>query len=474
MFSIAISFTLVVSCMILSLYSTLRSPWTSFELDNSTYTHGLFYSVRVPDIYDKANYECLEALTCGETESDLCRISGKLASARNIFVVFEVISLVLQVFILERIALKFFNKPYGSANYFLFLIWALPIFKSLGTVLFLIFSDISFDSNPSRGEVQAKEGVFINFGSIGASILASILMIVLKVHKTSRLWRVQIKVSTGKFLNPMLMFTLTHVMFILSNVYPVAEYNEFNEVKLNIDYVHSMDSYNDNLPIQCVAGQECQISPYSCKVFKSLSNTSNIVSYIRSITYLFAILWGESFIHLLVKIRLGTNFLNMTYPILYVIFSVTGLIYYAIMANLGYGVKCNIQDFETEWALCAELGTTFYIISIIFGFLTVVTYLLIYIIYSTRAGFGKEQKVIDEPSNIDLKKKMNLDRTEIDNSAIKTAPNVKQPPNSTISTVQSMKANECDNCKKTIYNGEQFIRDGKKTLHYKCYLTEAN
>lgn len=473
MFSIAISFFFVVGCMVLSLYSTLKLPWTSFELDDSTYTHGLFESIKVPDIYDKANYECLESLSCGETESDLCRISGKLALARNILVPFEVFSLVLQVFILERIVLKIFNKAYGSANYFLFLIWALPIFKSLGTVLFLIFSDISFDSNPSRGEVKAEEGVFFNFGSIGASILASILMIVFKVHRTSRLWRVQIKVSTGKFFNPMLMFIITQILFILSNVYPVAIYNEFNEVKLNVDYVRSMDSYKDNLPIHCIAGQECQISPYSCKVFKSLSSTSNIISYIRSITYLFAILWGENFIHLLIKIRLGTNFLNISYPILYVTFCVIGLIYYAIKANLGYGVKCNIEDFETDWALCAELGTTFYIIAIIFGFLTVITYLLIYTIYSIRAGFGREQKIIDETNIIDLKKKNNLEHTEIDNSAIKTAPNNKQVVNTTISTVQSMKGNECDNCKKMIYNGEDFIREGKKNLHYKCYLTEG-
>jgi hypothetical protein len=267
---------------------------------------------------------------------------------------------------------------------------------------------------------------------------------------------------------------ITQVLFILSNVYPTASYNEFTAVDINIDYVQTMDGYKENMPIPCIAGQECKISEYTCKVFNSLSTTSNIVSSIRTVSYVFAILWGESFLHLLIKIRLGTNFLNFAYPVLYITFCVIGLIYYAVRANLGYGAKCNIEEFTNGWELCAELGFTFYIITVIFGFLTVITYVLIYAIYSTRAGFGREQKIMDDTPDDDLKKKNHLDQTELDNNAVKTAPNIiRQTTSQTVNTVQTLANKECFRCHKGLKPGEQHMSEGSNIFHLKCYLADA-
>lgn len=470
MFMVILSFLLVTSCFVLSMFSLLRAPWTSFESNDSRFEQSLFSSLQSPDEYDRADYTCLEALTCSGQDNDICSISQKLILARSVFLPFEVLSLATQVFILERLILKLFNKPFGSPNYFLFLIWAFPLFKAIGAVIFLILSDVSFDSSYSRGEVKAEYGIYINFASIFASILASLLMIFFKVHKTGKLWRVQAKVSTGKFFNPMLMYLISQTLFILSNVYPTASYNEFNVVNINVEYVQSMDGYKDYMPIPCIAGQECKISEYTCKVFNSLSTTSNIVSNIRSVSYVFALLWGESFLHLLIKIRLGTNFLNFAYPILFVTFCIIGLVYYVIKANLGYGAKCNIEDFTDGWALCAELGTTFYIITVIFGFLTVITYVLIYAIYSTRAGFGREQKIMDDSPDDDLKKD-HLDKTQMDNNAVKTAPNIiRQTTNMTVTTVQTLSNKECFYCHKSIPTGEKYMTEGQSIFHMKCYL----
>ncbi|OMJ70176.1 hypothetical protein SteCoe_31911 [Stentor coeruleus] len=463
---------LLIACFILSLYSLLGSPWTSFKSNSLEFTHTLFHSIKSPEKYDQANYQCLIELSCNSSEdSDICDISNKLETAKNIFLGFEVTSIFITIMLMERIILKTINRPFGSPRFFLFLIWISPLIKCAGIVSFLIVSNINIENSKKSGEVNSEYGVYLSFASLALSISCAIIMIISRIHNSLRNIKSLITVSTGKFINPFLMLLVTQALFALSKVYPTASFNEFSEITVNVQYVNEINIYK-NLPIPCVSGQECKISQESCNIFESLDSVGNAVFYIEAVGYFFVFLWFESFFHLILKIRLGTNFLNHLYPLFYIVTILTSLIYYVVRSKISYGAECNIENFSHGFALCAKLGTTFYIITAIFATLTMITYQLIFGIFTATMGSG-DRKIMAEPD--DLKKPQNSDIyvQDLDKTADNTAADVKTNPG-TIITVQSIIVQECDICKQAFKPSETGISEGGKKYHYKCYVLSDN
>ncbi|OMJ92827.1 hypothetical protein SteCoe_4371 [Stentor coeruleus] len=467
-----ISLLSLATCLTFSLYSLLGSPWTTFEVNSLEFTHNLLHSLKTPALYDYADYQCLKEISCSSSEnSDLCKISGKLVTAKTIYLIFEIISIFTMVMLIERLILKIVYRPYGSPKFFLFLMWVLPILKSAGITSFLIVSNVNIDQSSKSGEINSEYGIYLSLVALALSIASAICMIVGKVHRSMRVIKLQITTSTGKFINPFLMFLVTEVLFILSKVYPTASFNEFSEVTMNIQYVNEMNNYK-NLPMPCITGQECLVSEDGCNIFHSLDSVGNVVFYLEAIGYLFAFLWFEAFINLLLKVRLGTNFLNYSYPLIYMLNLLISLVYYAVKSKISYGAQCNIEDFNNDFILCAELGTTFYIITVVFATLTMITYQLTYAIFT--AGANPDRKIMDDPD--DLKKPKNNDDVyvqDMDIVADKTSSENKSKIG-TLMTGPSMKVKVCDACKKEFKPSENGITEKGKKYHYKCYVISDN
>lgn len=463
---------LLIACFVISLYSLLGSPWTSFKSNSLEFTHTLFHSIKTPEKYDQANYQCLKELSCNSSEdSDICDISGKLETAKNIFLGFELTSIFIMIMLMERILLKIINRPYGSPRFFLFLIWIFPLVKCSGIASFLIVSNVNIDNNKKSGEVNSEYGIYLSFSALALSISCAIIMIISRIHQSIRVIRNLITVSTGKFINPFLMLLVTQALYVLSKVYPTASFNEFSEITVNVQYVNEINDYK-NLPMQCISGQECKISQESCNIFESLDTVGTAVFYIEAVGYFFVFLWFESFFHLILKIRLGTNFLNHLYPLFYIVTILTSLIYYVVRSKISYGAQCNIEDFSHGFALCAKLGTTFYIITVIFATLTMITYQLIFGIFAAGMGSG-DRKIMAEPD--DLKKPQNSDMCvqDLDKTADNTAADVKTNAGTT-ATVPSILVQECDLCRQSFKPSETGISEGGKKYHYKCYVLSDN
>ena len=462
--------------MILSIVSLLSSPWTTFESDSLTFTHNLLNSVSTPSNYKYSDYTCLSSLSCkNPNNSDLCAISLKLEKARNIYLIFEIISLFIMLMIIERLIFKILNRPSGSVKFLLFLIWIFPLVKSIGLATFLIISNVSLDNGNGSKDVKSESGVIISFTALGLSIAGSLLMIVGRISSSQKLIKLNINVPTSRFVNPLFIFTISQVLLILSIVYPTASYNDFSEITTNIHYVFHKDNFY-NLPMSCVAGQECQVLNQTCSIFDSLFTTEKILRIIEIISYGFLFLWIESFTHLLLKIRIGTNFVNYSYPVLYVIFKLIELIVYIASANISYGADCNIEEFTNGYQLCAEIGTTFYIIGTVFTFLSMIVYELSYGIYAAHSGTPTIGKVVAEPED-DLKKNhvKELSITNLDNFADKTSSDMKLRNEDlatefTLNSAASIIVEECNHCKKPFKNNESGITEGKNKYHYRCYV----
>ena len=478
-----ISLLLVCSCGTISLISLLNSPWTTFQIGSQTFTHSLLKSLVAPDSYEQADYSCLSILSCSDSsESNLCSISKKLALARNFYLGFELGALIITVFLAERLLLKLINKPYGSPKFFLFLAWIFPLVKCTGLLCFLMLSNISLEKSSRSGEINSEYGVDLSFAALALCIVSSVIMIIRKLHRPLRLSKIEISVSTLRFINPLLTLALSQAMLMLSYVYPTASYNEFSEITLNIHYVNQYDNLR-NLPISCITGQECQSSNESCVVLNSLDSVEKAITVFEGIGYFFLLLWIEALAHLLFKLRIGTNTLNYLYPILYIVCSSSGFIYYIVKSNISYGANCNIESFGSEYQLCAELGTTFYIIGTIFTVMTMVTYELAFAIYSANAGITMEGKIHIELDG-DLKKSHTKDMsiTDLDKAADKTASEVKTTKNNedviNVTEIGHRFDNSvvefCNGCMKQIEPKEIGITEGDKKYHYKCYVTTSN
>ncbi|OMJ94245.1 hypothetical protein SteCoe_2580 [Stentor coeruleus] len=468
-----ISLFLLSTCLILTLYSLLGSPWTSFEVNSLEFTHNLLFSLNSPDLYKYADYQCLKEISCPlSKDSDLCKISSKLVTAKKICLTFEIISIFTMIMLLERLILKIVNKPYGSPNFFLFLMWVLPILKSVGITSFIIISNVNMTQNSKSDEINSKYGIYLSLTSLALSIASAVCMIIGKVHKSKHVIKFKIITSTGRFVNPLLMLIVTEVLFILSKVYPTASFNGFSEITINIYYVNKMSNYN-NFSIPCVTGQECLVSQDECDIFHSLDSVGDIVFYLEAIGYLFVFLWLEASLNLLFKLRLGTNFLNYMYPLAYLVSLLASLIYYAVKSKVSYGAQCNIEDFNNDYVLCAEIGTTFYIISIVFATLTMITYQLMYAIFAV--GSNADKKVITDISDFKMSKNNN-DEIHVQNIE-KVAEKTSNEPKSIIgvlTTGPSMKNKFCEACKKDFKPSETGITDKGKKYHYKCYVISDN
>ena len=477
-----VSLLLVCSCGIISLISLLNSPWTSFEVDSLQFTHSLLKSLSAPGMYEQSDYSCLSNLACTDSsESNLCNISQKLARARSFYLGFELGALIITIFLAERLCLKLLNKPYGSPRFFLFLAWVFPLVKCTGLLCFLMLSNISLEKSSKSGEVISEYGIDLAFAALALCIVSSVVMIISKLHRPLRLTKIEIVVSTTRFLNPLLIFTISQVMLVLSSVYPTASYNEFSVITLNLHYVNQYESLQ-NLPIACITGQECQNSNEACVVFNALDSLEKSITVFEGIGYLFLVLWAEALVHLLLKLRIGTNALNYLYPVLYVICSSSGFVYYLVKSNVSYGANCNIENFGSEFQLCAELGTTFYMIGSIFTVLAMITYELAYAIYSATAGISMEGKIHIEPDDMKKAHVKELSITDLDKTADKTSSEITTTKNNddiiNITQIDHRGDNSgaqfCGGCMKQFMPKEIGITEGKKKYHYKCYVSASN
>ncbi|OMJ92981.1 hypothetical protein SteCoe_4204 [Stentor coeruleus] len=464
---------LLASCLVFSLYSLLSSSWTSFEIDSLVFKHGLMHSIKTPEQYNLADYKCLKVLSCDLAEaSELCNLSKKLETAKNIYLGFEVASIFIMIMLIERLVLIMLNKPYGNQKFFLALMWIFPLTKSSGIAAFLIVSNVNIDNSSKSEEVNSENGIYLAFTALSLSIASTITMIIARVYNTNRVIKLNITVPTSKFLNPFLMFLVSQSFYVLSKLYPTSSFNEFTLIKMNLYTVETLDNYH-NLPMSCAAGQTCSHSDDSCSIFSSLNSVSNTAFYIESLVYLFGFLWLEAFFHVLFKVNIGTKILNHFYPVLYIIMLIISLIFYIMKSHIQYGAECSIEDFDNGFKLCAELGTTFYIISVVFGSLTMITYQLIYSMFYAQNNFDNENKVMAEPDDLkkpqfdqDMKVK-NLDDADNTNADIKSN-------SGTTVTDGNIIVNECDFCHQQFKPSEAGIADKGKKYHYKCFVLSGN
>lgn len=470
-----ITFLLVTVCAVISLVSLVSSPWSTFKADSETYTNGLFKSLKAPDTYQQADYTCLKILSCADsTDSDLCKISQKLYLARNYYIGFEISAVIIMILLSERLLLKAFNRPCGSPKFFLFLAWVFPVVKSSGILIFMLLSNISLENINKVNEITSEYGVYLAFTTLGLSIVCSAMIVIGKLHHSSRMAKNEITMSTSRFIKSAFILLISQVLLIISGIYPTASFNEFSKIILNVQYVKEINGLT-GLSFACVAGQECQIASKTCTIFKDLESIASTCSVLEGIGYFFLMLWIEAVVHLLLKIRLGTNMLNYSYPVLYVIFNFIGFIYYLAKGHISFGADCNIESFKDSYALCAELGTTFYIIGVIFTVLSLITYELVLMISIVSSGPSLDRKIQIEPDN-EKQHSKEVRVTDLDKSADKTSSEMKPTKTEEILNVSELDNSSiinqkfCDRCKQAFKPREQVITEGKQKLHYSCFI----
>ena len=151
------------------------------------------------------------------------------------------------------------------------------------------------------------------------------------------------------------------------------------------------------------------------------------------------------------------------------------MLYYILSSKISYGAECNIEDFVDEYALCAELGTTFYIIGTVFTILTMIIYELSYAVYATHTWSQSNAKVMAEPTKLKGDFSTDFIISNQDNTADRTSSDIKHGPDELFTdiasnTISSTLAEECYQCKKLFLYNELGVTEGIHKFHFKCYI----
>ena len=423
--------------LIVSLTSLTSLPWTRFTHDSETYTHNLFSLQSSSSLYPKSDYDCLKSSTCPSSDKSLCALSEGLVLSRKVFLPFETIFLLFQILTIERLLLKLFNRPFGPSGFFLFLIWSIPLLKTIAIVTFLVISNVSVDSsNYQDNQIYAEIGIFLLFVSLATSFVATTIMLVKREHLTSKVWRSVEEFSPTRFLIPSFTLALSFVAYVLAHLYPVAGFQQFDEVWITMDQVRGNDEIQFGVNFACAAGSECRDDQETCNIFKALESARSTSKYFQYFSVLFGVIWVENLVHILANTKFSVNLSMILSPILYFAFLLSEFIVFAAKSHTSFQGQCQILEFKPDFNLCAGVGAIFYITSIIFCFLSIVFYLSALVIKFNFEESQKANQVRPVTSHDDIKKPYNKNSTDIDNSASNTAPAIFDSSNQTIITYE--------------------------------------
>ena len=430
-----LSLCLHSSSLIISLVSLNSLPWTRFTYDSEVYIHNVFYLQSSSHTYPKADYYCLKSLTCPSENKTLCALSESMVLSRKVFLTFEVLFLLFQILTIERLFLKLFNRSYGSSSFFLFLVWSIPFLKTIAIVTFLVISNVSVDSsNYQDNQIYAQIGVFLLFVSLVTSFIAAIIMLIKKVHLNTKVSTNNDDYSPTRFLMPSFILVLSFVAYVLAHVYPVASFQEYEQVWVTMDQVRDDENIHIGIDFACAAGSECRDSQETCNLFKSLESARNISKYFQYFSILFGILWIENLLHILTNTKFSVIASMVLTPLLYFAFLLCEFISFMVKSHTSFEGTCQITEFKEDFKLCAEIGSIFYITSIIFCFLSIIFYEGAIVIKLNFEENQRNNQVRPATSHDDLKKQYNKDMNDIDNSAMHTISAIVGSPDQTIIT----------------------------------------
>ena len=417
------SLILLVSSFLISSVSILKLPWTSFTYNNTKYTQELFSGKSSQEKYREGDYYCIESISCNSNNQDLCDISKNLHLARQLFLPFEICCLIMQLFIIERLILKLLRKPIGNSFFFLMIIWICPIIKTIGILVFLLIPKASLDtSNNEENTVKAEIAVFLLIASLCLLIVANVLLLVFKVYKSEQ-GNLQIEeVEINKFITSGFLLVLSFVLFLLANIYPAGTIDEYDIIELGLTDIKKIDEYENGLSFECIAEQECLMIKDICNVLKTFKSIRESSVYIEAFGYLFGLIWVENFVLLLLKTRYINKLSLIITPILYFVLNFSMLLLYCIKGRVNFTSGCKINSSKEDWNVCASKGILFYIVSLIFSFLSLITFEFNIILYTNKqeAGSITERPSIMAINTIEIKKIHASNVAHIDNSALFT------------------------------------------------------
>ena len=136
-------------------------------------------------------------------------------------------------------------------------------------------------------------------------------MLVGRFHKDSVNKNLKESPFTGKFLFNFILLTVSLVFIILSYVYPISSFMDFDRITMNLHYVPNIDSYS-GLSIACAKSFECNNDSSKCSVISNFYKIEKRSIYLEFFSYVFLFFWVEKLVHSFLKSNFGFKFQNVS------------------------------------------------------------------------------------------------------------------------------------------------------------------
>ena len=230
------------------------------------------------------------------------------------YILFEVPSLIMGFFVLEKLIILFFNRNFGNRvifYIFLFLHWILHL---LATIIWFSYSNSEFSS----ARIISKTGPIIAITNIIWQTLTD-LIIFYSIHKE------QIENEPSCFIedikcckiNPRIWMGISLALMmigfglVLASVGSESWLNgsEYSGNLVNCDHCYPLD----NLSWTCLAGTECESNSDSdsCKFYSKIANAGTAYLILSSFTILFLLLAAQPIIASIISRNYGINTVNI-------------------------------------------------------------------------------------------------------------------------------------------------------------------
>lgn len=401
---------LLISSALMTLSAIESSVWFSFSNFKGKFRMKLIACDDCPSLRSTWTTACFAAAECDEDSgSHSCSQWKKANLAGTALYYLSYFTTLCTVLLIERVLFSLLSKYTGSKLVGYCLITASVIVHVVSILQWFAIMQAKFDGSCSSDDEVidfcAEAGSTLFICAVSLNLLGCIATtLYIKKSNTADNLPSSSKIEGRRHfvmtkMIPLLVISLFFELFSVN--WNWTYFSEFGEKHHNS--ATAIDSYDgiENYGFNCIAAPACDAeykvtsTDRECNAFERLYDAGEILRKMKTIEFVFVVLWGEGIFYVCKNKQFGVAVLQYIWPTSMIIAQVISLGSWAINSGAAFSNNCQVLQLDHDIEFCSDLSVVFAIIAIISNGFATASFI---IVYYSRYEFMQEDEVAETPS----------------------------------------------------------------------------